>query len=178
MDVASIEQRNSALAIRWLPGYRGPGNGHAPDFVPRCDCLAPFNVRDDVGPLACDPRRAFLVGHSHQFSGGQRQRIVIARALACDPELIVCDEAVSALDVSVQMQVLDLLAELRDRLGLAYVFITHDLPVVRNFADRIIVMRGGGVVEEADTETLFDAPRHDYTKTLLSSSPRPKWEAV
>ena len=74
------------------------------------------------------------------------------------------------------MQVIDLLADLRDRLGLAYVFITHDLPVVRNFADRIIVMRGGKVVEEADTETLFAAPRHNYTRTLLASSPRPKWE--
>ncbi|WP_062227676.1 ABC transporter ATP-binding protein [Aureimonas frigidaquae] len=116
--------------------------------------------------------------YPHQFSGGQRQRIAIARALACDPELIICDEAVSALDVSVQMQVIDLLANLRDRLGLAYVFITHDLPIVRNFADRIIVMRGGKVVETAETQTLFTAPRHDYTKSLLSSSPRPKWERM
>ena len=112
----------------------------------------------------------------HQFSGGQRQRIAIARALACDPELIVCDEAVSALDVSIQVQIIELLADLRDRLGLSYIFITHDLPIVRNFADRIMVMRSGKAVETQTTENIFRRPRTSYTRMLIDAAPRPKWE--
>jgi peptide/nickel transport system ATP-binding protein len=114
--------------------------------------------------------------YPHQFSGGQRQRIVIARALACDPELIVCDEAVSALDVSIQMQIIELLSELRDRLGLAYIFITHDLPIVRNFADRILVMQSGQVVEMQQTEAIFRRPEQPYTRMLIEAAPKPKWE--
>lgn len=116
--------------------------------------------------------------YPHQFSGGQRQRIAIARALACDPELIVCDEAVSALDISIQMQVVELLSDLRDKLGLSYIFITHDLPIVRNLADRILVMRSGRLVEEQATEVLFRNPLEDYTRTLLNASPKPKWEVA
>jgi peptide/nickel transport system ATP-binding protein len=109
----------------------------------------------------------------HQFSGGQRQRIAIARALALQPEIIVCDEAVSALDVSIQAQIIALLAELRDRLGLAYIFVTHDLSLLREFADRIVVMRRGQVVEAGTCEQIFDHPRHAYTQALLAASPVP-----
>ncbi len=108
----------------------------------------------------------------HQFSGGQRQRICVARALASNPRLIVCDEPTSALDVSVQAQVLNLMSDLKDELGLTYLFISHDLTVVRHMADRIGVLYLGQLVEEADPETLFETPRHPYTQMLLAAAPK------
>ena len=110
--------------------------------------------------------------YPHEFSGGQRQRIAIARCLTLQPEVIVCDEAVSALDVSVQAQVLNLLRDLQEELGLTYVFISHDLAVVKYMADDMLVMKDGVVVEQASAEQILASPAQDYTRKLLAAVPR------
>lgn len=110
--------------------------------------------------------------YPHQFSGGQQQRLSIGRAIGLGPKLVVCDEAVSALDLSVQAQILNLLLDLKKSHKLSYLFISHDLSVVRHFCDRILVMHRGKIVEEGTTEQIFEAPTHSYTQLLLSSVPR------
>ena len=154
------------------------------------DPFASLNPRMTVGHLIGEPTRIHqlpnrveklldLVGlpqsakgrYPHEFSGGQRQRIGIARALALNPDFIVCDEPISALDVSIQAQIVNLLLRLQKELGLTYLFIAHDLAMVRYISTRVAVMRQGEIVEMAPTETLYAAPQHPYTQLLLSSIP-------
>ena len=143
------------------------------------DLVPPARRRERVGELlrlvGLEPR--FASRYPHEFSGGQRQRIAIARALAVEPKLIICDEPVSALDVSIRSQILNLLRDLQDRLGLAYIFVSHDLAVVKHIADRVAVMNLGVIVETADAQALFAAPRHPYSRALLSAIPVPKPQA-
>ena len=160
------------------------------------DPLASLNPRQSVETILTEPLRAHGIAYDkqtrvrelldqvglpasaalkypHEFSGGQRQRIGIARAIALEPQLVIADEPVSALDVSIQAQVLNLLDELQERLGLTYLVIAHDLAVVRHVSDEVAVMYLGGVVEQADSDALYANPRHPYTKALMSAVPVP-----
>lgn len=162
------------------------------------DPTASLNARMTVGEIIREPLDVHLVGtrrerlervrellevvglnpsysqrYPYEFSGGQRQRVAIARALALNPAMVVCDEAISSLDVSIGAQILNLLVDLREQFGLAYLFITHDLAVVRHISDRVAVMYLGKLMELTDRETLYEKPLHPYTKALLSAVPIP-----
>ena len=144
-------------------------------FVIHPEILPKPKWKDRVAELLAqvELEPGFMRRYPHQFSGGQRQRIAIARALALEPKLIICDEAVSALDVSIQAQVIDLLSGLQDQFGLSYMFIAHDLPLVRDFAHRVIVMQGGRIVEQGPAAQIFDTPRQPYTRQLIAASLNP-----
>ena len=155
---------NPRMRVRDIVGEAPSVHG----MVPRGGLEA--YVRDMLGRCGLDA--SYMRRYPHQFSGGQRQRIGIARALAVQPDFIVCDEAVAALDVSIQAQILNLFMKLRADLGLTYLFISHDLGVVEHISDRVYIMYLGRIVEVAPTEALFAAPNHPYTKALLREVPR------
>ncbi len=156
---------NPRMTVGQIVG-EGPMIHGLGDRAARTELVA--DTLDKVGLAA-----SWVNRYPHEFSGGQRQRIGIARALALNPRLIVCDEAVSALDVSIQAQIINLLVDLKNEFGIAYLFIAHDLSVVRHISDRVAVMYLGEIVETAPTAELFDRPLHPYTKALLSAVPVP-----
>jgi len=164
--------------------FQDPYGSFDPEWTVARVVAEPFHLLDAM-PGAAERRRrvtlaleqvglsaAAAARHPHEFSGGERQRIAIARALVTEPQLITFDEAVSALDVLIRAQILDLLAELQMRRGFAYLFVTHDLGVVRSITERLYVMQSGRIVEDGGTEAVFNAPRHAYTAALLAAMPR------
>ncbi|MFE3763544.1 ABC transporter ATP-binding protein [Streptomyces sp. NPDC059104] len=159
----SLDPRTSVEAVlRETLGLHFPGRDHTP------------RVRELLDQVGLGTRAADALPRN--LSGGQRQRVAIARALAVEPAVLILDEAVAALDVSVQAQILNLLADIREQTGIGFLFITHDLGVVRCVTDEIVVMRHGAVVEQGSTEEVLSAPSHPYTRLLLESVPRPGWD--
>src|SRR5713101_8796571 len=159
---ASLNPRFTVGQILMEPmQIHGVGSGEAERRALSLELL------DKVG-LAADS----FFKYPHEFSGGQRQRIAIARVLTLKPELLICDESVSALDVSIQAQLLNLLQDLQDEYRMSYLFISHDLAVVKYMADEVMVMKDGEIVEIAGSDELYAHPKHPYTKTLLASMPR------
>lgn len=180
-DMSGAEQKAAALAVQMI--FQDPFAslnprmrveqiiGEAPLVHGLTDRAGVKDYVDDVMmKVGLDP--SLKQRYPHQFSGGQRQRIGIGRALAVKPRFLVCDEAIAALDVSIQAQVLNLFMDLREQFELTYLFISHDLSVVEHIADRIVIMYLGRVVEAAATEVLFETPQHPYTKALLAEVPR------
>ena len=157
---------NPRMKVRDIVGEPLVVHGVYPD-------RARMDRRVDELLAVCGLSRSLAARYPHEMSGGQRQRVGIARALALNPDFIVCDEAVSALDVSIQAQIINLLEDLREEFGLTYLFIGHDLSVVRHLCHRVAVMYLGRIVEVADSDTLFEHPRHPYTRALLAAVPVP-----
>ena len=177
-SAASFTRRQIARRIQ--PIFQDPYSSLNPTKTIRSIVSLPLRVHKVGDPASLDDRVTEMLGlvglpkrvassYPSQLSGGQRQRVAVARALIMRPEVVICDEPTSALDVSVQSQILNLLQELKDELGLTYLLISHNLAVVEHMADRVAVMYLGRIVEEADTETLFNTPRHPYTRALLES---------
>ncbi|MFT6912395.1 MAG: oligopeptide/dipeptide ABC transporter ATP-binding protein [Paracoccaceae bacterium] len=180
-DMSPVDKRAATLAIQMIfqdpfaslnPRMRVEDIiGEAPRIHGLVSAAETSDYVDEImRKVGLDP--SLKKRYAHQFSGGQRQRIGIARSLAVKPKFLVCDEAIAALDVSIQAQVINLFMDLRAELGLTYLFISHDLSVVEHIADRVAIMYLGRIVESAPTEELFAHPRHPYTKALLAEAPR------
>jgi ABC-type glutathione transport system ATPase component len=185
--LGSRERRRLAREVQMV--FQDPYSSLDPRQLVR-DCIDEvLRLHFDLGREARDERIAELLmqvglderhagARPRALSGGERQRVAIARALAPSPRVLILDEAVASLDVSVQGQVLNLLADIREQTGVTYLFISHDLAVVRQVSDEIVVMRCGAIVERGPTEQVLDQPQDSYTKALLSAVPRPGWKPV
>ena len=187
-DIAGLEERDlSSLRERMQMVFQDPHSALNPRMTVFRSIAEPLVIHRRLGGLELRNQveelleivglsRQFMYRFPHELSGGQKQRVCIARAVALRPKLLVLDEPTSALDVSVQAQILEFLTDLRERLGLTYLFISHNLAVIRYVCDRVAVMYLGRIVEEGDTATVFEQPKHPYTQALLSSVPLPQAE--